>query len=249
MRQRRINELFALFFDPKIPWAFVIGSLAIAVAGSALYGLLTLWLGTNIFVQMALLLGSLLVVVAAVFVLRQTVRFWARRTDRGQLIVPEHDRAPTYGGLILPVGLNPHGAEQAILDWHIRHRTLRHCWLLASAQVKTHGKLSDLRQFLFEQNVDVHVVDIADATRPVESYRATVTALREAQALQGAWPASVDITGGTAAMSVGIALAAREHEVPIQYYPSQFESTGALRPNSAEAPLLVALVEAPQEPV
>lgn len=245
---RTTNELFALFFDPKAPWAFVIGSLAIAVAGSALYSLLTTWLGGDVQTQLLLLASSLLVVLCAVFVLRQAVRLWAQHSSRGLLMVPEQERAPTYGGLVLPVGLNQHGPERAILEWHVRQGQLRYCWLLASAEASRSGKVSDLRQYLHEQNVVVHVIEIANAMRPFESYTAAMVALREARVLRGAWPVSMDITGGTATMSVGLALAAREQEVAIQYYPARFDRTGNIRPNSAEAPLLVALVAHPQEP-
>lgn len=243
MKIRSTNELFALFFDPKVPAAFTIGTLAVAVAGSALSELLKMWLGTSPLAQGILFIGSLLVVALSVLILRQAVHFWLRHQERSKLVVPEHQQVPGLGGLILPLGVNPGGAEQAIIVWHVRRGTLRHCWLLVSPEARDTTKFGNIKQWLQEQNVEVHTIDVEDVYQAAASYRATLQALDEAQGLErrGAWPALVDVTSGTAVMSVGIALAARERGAAIQYYPTRYaKQTGSVVPDAATAPLLVA---------
>ena len=124
MRPRRWNEQFALFFDPTVPIAFIVGSLALAVAGSALYSVLSAWIGVDAPSQLWLLAGSLLAVIAAVLALRQAVRLWVQRQGRGQLVVPPEQRAEAHASLILPVGLSPTGAEPAIIGYHARNGVL-----------------------------------------------------------------------------------------------------------------------------
>lgn len=248
MRQRRWNELFALFFDPTVPIAFFFGSLAVAVASSALFGVFTNLFGTATPALLWMVLASVAVVMLAVLALRQTAAVWARRQQQRQLIIPEHQQAPRLGSLVLPVGLSQPGAERAIIEWHVDGGKLRHCWLLVSEQVKQSSKFGDLRQNLLESNVECHTVEIADAKEFASAYYATLTALAESQSLaaRGAWPALVDITGGTAVMSAGIALAAREVGASLQYYPARYEQ-GRLIIDSASAPQLVALVSTKEE--
>jgi hypothetical protein len=151
MRPRRWNELFALFFDPTVPATFVIGSLALAVAGSALYTLLSMLVGTDFSSQGQLFLGSLAIVIISVLVLRQAVRLWIRRQRQGVLIVPENEQAQAHPSLLLPVGVNPRGAERTIIRHHARQGVLRHCWLLITPQVEASAKFGDLRQELVLQ--------------------------------------------------------------------------------------------------
>ncbi len=249
MRHRRWTEFFALFFDPTVPLAFVIGSLAIAVAGSALYTLLSVLVGTDVPSQLQLLIGSLAIVIVSVLLLRQAVGLWMRRQRKGVLIVPENEQAQAHTSLMLPVGLNPSGAERAVISHHAHSGTLRHCWLLITPQVEASTKFGDLRQYLLDSNVEAHVLKVANANQVYESYAGALDAIRAAQATRGAWPLIADITGGTAVMSVGIALAAREQGVPIQYYPASYQAgTGGVNPDSASAPLLVAFVTGQETP-
>jgi hypothetical protein len=247
MRPARWSDLFALFFDPRVPIAFVIGSIALAVAGSAAYAILVDLFGVTRWVQVALLIGSLLIVLFATLTLRQALRFWANRRPPDLLVIPPEQQVDAHGGLIVPVGLRDEGPERPIAEWHLRGSRLRHCWLLVSKEVQGSGKFSDLRQWLQEQNVEVHTVLIADPYSVAVSYAATIEALAAAQVLRGAWPAVVDITGGTAMMSVGIALAAREQGVTIQYYPSRYTADGRVVGRSASAPVLAAFVTGGEE--
>lgn len=245
---RRWNELFALFFDPSVPLAFVVGSLALAIAGSALYSLLSTWFGSDPPGQAMLLLSSLVIVLLAVVLLRQSVHFWMRRQKSGQLVIPEGEQVEPHKSLILPIGLSNKGAEQTIIAYHAEHSTLNYCWMLVSAEVEKSSKFGDLRQFLLDSNVEVHSIRVDDIRDAAASYRATLDAIRAARAMRNAEPIIADITSGTSVMSVGIALAAREQHIPVQYYPATYQpDTGEVNPNSATAPALVAFVSAAVE--
>lgn len=248
MRPRRWNEQFALFFDPTVPIAFIVGSLALAVAGSALYSVLSAWIGVDAPSQLWLLAGSLLAVIAAVLALRQAVRLWVQRQGRGQLVVPPEQRAEAHASLILPVGLSPTGAEPAIIGYHARNGVLKHCWLLVSREVEASKKLGDLRQLLLDSGAEPHIVRVASIYELAESYTAALDAIRAARATRGALPLIADMTGGTAVMSVGLALAAREQGVPLEYYGANYRvETGSVDTTSGTAPQLVAFVAGAQE--
>ncbi|HWQ13965.1 MAG TPA: hypothetical protein VNL77_14290 [Roseiflexaceae bacterium] len=242
MRPLRWSDLFALFFDPRVPLAFLVGSLALGVAGSAAYALLTDLLGVSRQAQGGIVLGAVLVLLFATGLLRQAVLLWVARRTPGQLRVPPAEQVVPQRALVLPVGLNDPGPERRILEHHVRNATLRHCWLVVSAEVQGSAKLSNLRQWLAEQNVDAHTLKISDPFSLAESYDAASEAIRAAGVLRDALPVAVDITGGTAVMSVGLALAAREHGVEIHYYPAIYSRSGALKPGSADAPMVAAYV-------
>lgn len=248
MRRQQFRDVFSIFFEPRVPVAFLAGSLALGIAGSAAYALLSALLGASLWAQGGLLLSAVLVLLFAAGVIQRALDIRARRRLRGRLTIPERQRMPPRAGLVLPVGLGRNGPELPILEWHLQDATLRHCWLVVSGAVQGSAKLGDLRQWLLERNVEVHTLAIRDPYSLAESYAAAADALRAAPVLRGALPLAVDLTSGTAMMSVGLALAAREHGAAMQYYPARYDLAGKVVPGSAEAPLLVALVETEETP-
>ncbi len=234
MKPRRLSEFLAQFLDSRAPLLFIVASLVLAMLGNALYELVLLTFGAQPMTLLGIIIGAALIFPLLFWFLRQAIETIARRTPIIE-IEPAEQIQP-HAGLILPVGLSQPGPERAILAWHLRNATLRDCWLIASPEVQQSAKLSDLRQWLVEQNVDVHTAPIANATSLEDIFRAAMQALREAQASPQAQPVAVDITGGTAVMSVGLALAARNWHAPLQYYPAVYGKDGTLLINSATAP-------------
>jgi hypothetical protein len=234
MKSRRLSEFLAQFLDSRAPLLFIVASLVLAMLGNALYELVLLTFGEQPVTLIGIILGAALIFPLLFWGLRRAIETIARRNPI--IDVKPAEQIEPHAGLILPVGLSPSGPERAILAWHLRNATLRDCWLIASPEVQNSAKLSDLRQWLIEQNVDVHTVPIANATSLEDIFRAAMQALREAQASSRAQPVAVDITGGTAVMSVGLALAARNWNAPLQYYPAVYGRDGSLLINSATAP-------------
>lgn len=236
MRPTSLSDLFRPFLETRAPLLFLVGSLALAILGNAVYELLTTTFGARPEFLIGLVITAALIFAFVALAFQRLLQ--ATRAASGTLRIPQDQQVPPHPSLILPVGLREEGPERPILEWHLRDQTLRRCWLVASPQVRESPKLSNLRQWLLEQNVEVFVLPIDDERAIGPSYRAALEALDLAPRLREGLPVVVDITGGTAMMSVGLALAARERGIPIQYYPAQYTATGMVRTRSADAPLL-----------
>lgn len=234
MNAHRLSGFLAQFLDSRAPLLFIIASLVLAVLGNALYELVLLIFGEQPMTLLGIIIGAALIFPLLYWGLRQAIETIARQ--RPMVKVEPVEQIKPHAGLVLPVGLSQHGPERAILEWHLRSATLRDCWLIVSPEVEKSAKLGDLKQWLIEQDVDVHTMPISNATSLEDAFRATMQALHEAQTSSRALPVAVDITGGTAVMSVGLALAARNWSVPLQYYPAVYGKDGTLLINSATAP-------------
>lgn len=141
-------------------------------------------------------------------------------------MVGPDQQADPHAGLILPVGLNPRGPEAAIVAWHQRNATLRHCWLLVTPEVERNAKFGDLKQGLLERGVTPHVVPLDDSVQADQVYgqvRATITQARQ---FADAQPLIADITGGTKAMTAGTLLACLGATVAVQYWSVPRDSAG-----------------------
>lgn len=234
MKSRRLSEFLAQFLDSRAPLLFIVASLVLAMLGNALYELVLLMFGEQPVTLLGIIIGAALIFPLLFWFLRQAIETIAWR--RPMMKIEPVEQIQPHAGLILPVGLSPQGPERAILEWHLSGATLRKCWLIVSPEVQNSAKLSDLKQWLIEQNVDVNTAPISNATSLEDVFRAAMQALREAQESSLALPVAVDITGGTAVMSVGLALAARNWHAPLQYYPAVYGKDGSLLINSATAP-------------
>lgn len=236
MRLSRLGDFLAPFLDSRAPVLFIVASLVLAMLGNALYELVLLMFGAQPITLIGIIVGSALIFPFLVWSIRRVIEGIAGKQQTIEVIPAE--RIEPHSALVLPVGLRSQGPERAILEWHQPGRVLRDCWLIVSSQVRSdaQSKVSDLTQWLIENNVDVHIIDIADATSLDETFRAAMQALREAHGPVQALPVVVDITGGTAVMSVGMALAARNWNTPVRYYPAVYNREGNVIINSATAP-------------
>lgn len=236
MRLGRLGDFLAPFLDSRAPVLFIVASLVLAMLGNALYELVLLVFGEQPMTLIGIIVGSALIFPFLVWSIRRVIEGIAGKQQTIEVIPAE--RIEPHSALVLPVGLRSQGPERAILEWHQPGRVLRDCWLIVSSQVRSdaQSKVSDLTQWLIENNVDVHIIDIADATSLDETFRAAMQALREAHGPVQALPVVVDITGGTAVMSVGMALAARNWNTPVRYYPAVYNREGNVIINSATAP-------------
>ncbi|MGQ9828940.1 MAG: hypothetical protein ACUVSW_13855 [Roseiflexus sp.] len=236
MKVRRLGDFLAPFLDSRAPVLFIVASLVLAMLGNALYELVLLMFGERPITLIGIVVGSVLIFPFLVWGVRRAIKGMTEKMQTIEVIPSE--RIEPHRALILPIGLRLQGPERAILEWHQPGRVLRDCWLILSPQVRrdARSKVSDLTQWLIENNVDVHTIDITDATSLDEMFRATMQALREAHGPVQATPVVVDITGGTAVMSVGMALASRNWNTPVQYYPAAYDREGNVIVDSAKAP-------------
>lgn len=182
-----------------------------AVAGNALYGLLTNMLGTSNKSIIGIGISALLVLGGAVMALKYIIKqFHIAPALSGK-------RPPTpRKGLILMVS-EIETCRKAI-DWH--RDELKHCWLLYSA--KTQDTAEKLRQESDETGVKTEMMFISDVYDPLEFkqkvesiYAAPPERLVESDVI-------LDFTGMTGCASVGGVIACLDEQRPKQYTPGQY---------------------------
>lgn len=240
---RPLRELFPLFFDPRAPLLFLVGSLALSILGTAVYELLAQAFGVAPQTLVAILVGATAIFVFVAWSVQRLVGALQRRGGAGDTLVSEEQRAEPHAALILPVGLNREGPERNLISFHLRAGTLRHCWLIVSPEVAVSSKLADLRQWLLERNVETHLLQVSDANQADQSYTAVRDGIRAARNTRGAEPLLVDITSGVKAMTAGMVLACRDEGVALQYLPSVRDDAGNPRVGQVTQPMKVQVGE------
>ena len=223
MTQPPPNNLFARFFDTNLPHFYVVGSAFLAIVGNGIYDLLLDWLGSSPWARLGIVAVALSIVLGIAWGFRGWLLWVRARSKPIRSSIPKEKEADPHAGLILALGLNPTGAEAAILDWHLREATLKHCWLIVSPEVKASDKYRQVASSLFVRGVRVHPLDIPDATRADCSYEAVKKGIVEARQYEDSSPLIVDITGGLRPMTAGAVLACRDEGVPMQYWTSKYE--------------------------
>lgn len=227
MRQPSLNDLFRSFLETRVPLLFLVGSIALAILGNAIYELLTSTFGATPEFLIALVIGAVLIFIFVTVGFRRLLHTLDARKVVVRNDVQPDQQAEPHAGLILPVGLNHPGPEAAIIAWHQRDATLRHCWLLVTPEVEREGKkLGDLRQGLLERGVVPHIELLPDAVQADRVYTQVQDTIMRARQLTEAHPLIADITGGTKAMTAGTLLACLDSDVAVQYLSTPRDSTG-----------------------
>lgn len=240
MKSTSFNNLLRLFLEPRFPILFLIGSLALAILGNAVYELLTGVFGATPQFLVALIVGAMMIFAFVVVGFQRLLRTIQHRGDKFGGLEPDQ-QAPPHAGLILPVSPNRQAADAEIIAWHVRQATLRHCWLLATRQVAENGRLGDLKQSLLDRNVTPHVLLLGDAIRADEIYKKVREAIEQARPVRNAWPLIADITGGTKAMTAGILLACLDADVPVQYWVGPRDRQGNPLPSEQSVAMKVVM--------
>jgi hypothetical protein len=214
MTPRRLSDLFALFFDPRVPILFVLGSIVLAIVGNGVYDLLLGWFGSTPQTIGAVTVGSVLVMGFIILGFRALVH---ARAVRFETLVPEEQEARPHPNLVLFVSAGDleHGNEQHALARHLKEQTLRHCWLIASPEAARNAR--ELKYRLEDQNVEAHIIPVEDAYHARKAFDAVHEALQQMKGLRVTGPLMVDITAGARPMAVGAVLACWRHRLPMEY--------------------------------
>lgn len=236
MNRLSLNDLLRLFLETRVPVLFLIGSLALAILGNAVYELLTGVFGATPQFLIALIASAVLIFA---FVVAGFQRLLRRLKRRGGTTVEPDRQSPPHPGLILLVSTNPQAADADIIAWHQQGATLRHCWLLASPSVASSERFRNLKQALLERNVTPHPVLLEDALRADQVYAKVRDAISEAVPVRDAWPLIADITGGTKVMTAGLLLACLDAGVPVQYWVTPRDRQGNPLPSEESCAMQV----------
>jgi hypothetical protein len=244
MSFRRPSDLFALFFDPRVPVLFLIGSVVLAILGNGVYDLLTALVGSTPQALVGIVISALLIFVAVTSGFWTLLRRWRMKVTT---TVPPEQRAEPHRGLILFVskGDVAKTSEWPAIENHLVNGTLRHCWLIASPEAEP--KARDLEFRLQERNVRPHIIPVANAYQARLAYGAVGEALLQAYRETDATPMIVDITAGTRPLAAGAVLACRDNGVPMEYMLAQYDDKGRVIEHSPSQAMKVELREAQQE--
>lgn len=220
MQAKSYSSAWQLLFSPEAIIPFLLGSLMMAVAGNALYELLTNLLGTNSKAIIAIGFGALLVMAGAVIALKHFVN----RLQAAPALVGKKSPEPRKG-LILMVS-DPEPCRKAI-EWH--KKTLDNCWLLYSSRSQDNAE--ELRGELHQAGIKTEMIFISDVYDPIE-FKDKVESIYAS--LPEGWTESdviLDFTGMTGCASVGSVVACLDEARPKQYTPGQYnEKMEAMQP-------------------
>lgn len=214
MRPQSLNDLFALFFDPRVPVLFVVGSIVLAIVGNGTYDLLLRWLGDTPQTIVAVIVGAILILVFVLLGFQALLR--ARHRALGTQLSQDEIANP-HAGLVLFVsaGELEQGSEKHAIDHHLQENQLRHCWLIETPESAQKSLL--LKGYLEDRNVRTHPIPIQHGYQARLAYDAIRQALQEAQQIAEALPVIVDITAGARPVAAGAVLACRDQQVPMEY--------------------------------
>ncbi|MFV9504088.1 MAG: hypothetical protein AB4911_05925 [Oscillochloridaceae bacterium umkhey_bin13] len=247
MKPTSLSDLIRPFLETRAPLLFLIGSLALALLTNAVYELLTTTLGVTPVFLIGLILTTTVLLIAATLGFLRILRVIERRQIRVRNHIPAEQQAAPHAGLILPVGMRNDGPELAIIQWHLRNATLRHCWLLITPEVEQKAKFGDLKQLLHENNVRIHPISLSDAIQSDQVYTLVRTAINEAKQIGEALPLIADITGGTKPMTAGTLLACQDEATAVQYWSTPRDEHGNPRLVEEGRPMRVMLQPAFEE--
>lgn len=236
-----LSDLFRPFLETRAPLLFLIGSLALAILGNAVYELLTSTFGATPVFLIALVVSAVLIFAFVTVAFRRLLQALEQRRVLTGTGVAADQEADPHAALILPVGLNPRGAEKAIIRWHQRGATLRHCWMLVSPQAVQDEKFGDLRQLLLDHGATPHIVTLDDAIQADKVYTKMLEAIAEARSYPDTIPLIADITAGTKAMTAGTLLACLETGVATQYWSVPRDKDGNPRMIDEGRPMTVVI--------
>lgn len=184
-----------------------------AVAGNALYELLTNLLGTSSKAIIAIGLGSLLVMGGAVVALKHFIK----QLKAAPALIGK--RSPEQRiGLILMVS-EAETCRKAIA-WH--QKSLKHCWLLYSSKSQSIAEI--LQKELLGAGVNTRMEFVADVFDPIE-FKEKVESIYDSLP-EGVAESDVilDFTGMTGCASVGSVIACLEPQRPKQYTPGLYDA-------------------------
>ncbi|MGH9767091.1 MAG: CRISPR-associated protein [Blastocatellia bacterium] len=215
MRKRSYSSAWQLLFSPDAIIPFLLGSLMMAVAGNAIYELLTNLLGTSNKAIVGIGISALMVLGGAVVALKH----FAKQFQTTPTLIGKKPPDPRKGLILL---VSEEETCRKAIDWH-RDR-LAHCWLLYSTKSKSQDTAERLRQELAGTGVRAEMIFISGVYDPLE-FKQKVDSIYAALP-EGFVESDVilDFTGMTGCASVGSVIACLDEQRPKQYTPGHYDA-------------------------
>lgn len=193
--------------------AFVFGSVAVGVVGSAIFELVIEWGGRSFQTLWLTVALPLVIIVLVGFV------FASFANRRRSATTPDQDdeEVPPYPVLILFVSPGENKSHTPAIDYHAQSGKLRDCYLIYTNEESRENAEEVQAQFADSvPRFDPRRLDDATSVRAAfEFVRATI----DHAGIDGTTTDEilVDITGGTKMMTAGAVLACADRRVAIQY--------------------------------
>jgi len=226
---------------------FLVGSMALGVMGSALFGLLTRWRGDSTTVLLLLFAsaGIGLFVIAVILSALIEVR------RQGTELEPNESAAfEPHRGLVVLVSPGQGRSSQRSIERHLGRAGkpgVEHCWLLYTAQSKPEA--DELADRFGGRGAAFTPVPVRDFASIHSAFHAVESAISQAMAEGlGRDDVIVDVTGGTKMMTAGATLACADRRVAIQYMKGKYDAGGRLVPDVDPIPIKVVLAEVLGQP-
>jgi hypothetical protein len=220
-------------FEPENILLFVIGTTILSILGDGVYDLLNdafqMFTGDTWLTRLLITSGA----VVALAVIAGIIAVRVRRAEQAARMLAAPTRAEPHAGLVLLVGPNPTGPEDAALAHHSRNQMLRHCWLITPKKrdddppsLQAYERATRLAARLEGQGIDARVIPFDDPYDITSAYLAVSLALDLAQRELADDRVIVDITGSTKVVTAGAALACRDRGQRIEYMVVPRSPTG-----------------------
>jgi len=240
-RSRGMTDIFARFFDPRMPIFFILGGLLLALMGDSAYGLLVLWWGPSVWALLGVLLGSFVLlglVVVGIYAVLRVGRL-------PPVVLGPEEKAKERRGLVLFLSKGEGKADEEALRFH--SSTLEYAWFIVTDAVWEEGKAHRLIGACRERDVGVKPLNLRRPRDAGESYHLVEQALAEAEE-QGLGPGSlyVDITGCLRPAAVGATMACLKARHDIEYVLARYNKDGQVIPETSQV-MEVAVRPAGQE--
>jgi len=228
MKPYRLRDVLTLFFDPRVFPLFLVGSLALAVAGNAVYDLLIDWLGDQPKGQWMIVVWAILILVLAALVFSAIMRLLRKQ----ELVITSQPNPQKRRGLIFLFS-----QEEPLAKAFSYHQPeLSICWLIC-----TQDSREQAESFKEAHGNEIKSVVIKTIQDPFD-WRETKQIVDEIyKSLPEGWTENdiiTDLTGITKPVSAGAVLACWSAGRPMEYVPATYElKSGRRAPRTAGDPI------------
>ncbi len=224
---RRTTDIFAFFFDSRVPALFVIGALIMAVMGNAAYDFAIDLIGQKTRGWLiVIVLAGLFVIVVFVLLIKARAEILNRR------ISPRIGGSKAFStrrkAIIFTVG-----KQSDSIDLCIRHQKPELVGLIRTPGSEQYADSLIISSGLGPENVLKKAVDPWNVSEVCDGARTVLAWILG----KGVSPGEVvfDTTGGLTTMSVATFLVADDNKIDSQYVKSEYDGNGKRLPKTEEA--------------
>lgn len=221
-KKHRLSTIFSFFFDPKIPFLFLIGTFITAVGGNAAFSYILKVMGGDTNENyLRILFGSLLLLMVIVIIIKAAL---SKFVQKGSL-----EPSPAFDiprrGVIYTAGM-----QTATMRFSLENQKPQYAGFICTKASEQHVDELIKEIGIGENNYQKKPVDPQDVVENGIETKLLVNWML-AKGLKNS-DIVVDVTGGMTTMSVGAFSMAEELKVDTQYIKSDYDRNRPTGPKS-----------------